>query len=286
MRRSTFWTVLALIVALVWTLLPLYWFLKFAFETDGEIAQFPPPLFPPHPQPAAFYAIFGYPYTLASGTVLPASGQADQVILGLRNSLIIAVIVTTITMIVVVPLAYVFTRLEFRHRNKLLTAVLLAASTPPVSTLIPFYALYVQLDLVGTLFGLIIIVLTITIPFITWMLMGFFRNLPPVERLARIDGFSRLYTFTRIMVPLGRGGIAVAAGIAFLFSWNEYVYAQVGVPVPKLVAIASGRHDVAHAGPAVPARLLPAKAHQRDEPDRPGSLTQTGDATGLRRDKP
>jgi multiple sugar transport system permease protein len=227
MRRSTFWTVLALIVALVWTLLPLYWFLKFAFETDGEIAQFPPPLFPPHPQPAAFYAIFGYPYTLASGTVLPASGQADQVILGLRNSLIIAVIVTTITMIVVVPLAYVFTRLEFRHRNKLLTAVLLAASTPPVSTLIPFYALYVQLDLVGTLFGLIIIVLTITIPFITWMLMGFFRNLPPVERLARIDGFSRLYTFTRIMVPLGRGGIAVAAGIAFLFSWNEYVYAQV-----------------------------------------------------------
>lgn len=223
----TLWTVLSLVVALVWTLLPLYWFLKFAFETDGEIAQFPPPLIPPHPQPAAFYAIFGYSFTLASGTVLPPSGQAGQVILGLRNSLIIAVIVTTITMIVVVPLAYVFTRLEFRHRNKLLSAVLLAASTPPVSTLIPFYALYVQLDLVGSLLGLVIIVLTITIPFITWMLMGFFRNLPPVERLARIDGFSRLYTFTRIMVPLGRGGIAVAAGIAFLFSWNEYVYAQV-----------------------------------------------------------
>src|SRR5580658_2441276 len=178
--RHTLWTVLALIVALLWTLLPLYWFLKFAFETDGEIAQFPPPLIPPHPQPAAFFAIFGYPYTLASGTVLPPSGQAAQVILGLRNSLIIAVIVTVITMIVVVPLAYVFTRLEFRHRNKLLSAVLLAASTPPVSTLIPFYALYVQLDLVGTLLGLIIIVLTITIPFITWMLMGFFRNLPPV----------------------------------------------------------------------------------------------------------
>jgi multiple sugar transport system permease protein len=225
--RPTLWTVLALIVALVWTVLPLYWFLKFAFETDGEISQFPPPLIPPHPQPAAFYAIFGYPYTLASGNVLLPSGQAGQVILGLRNSLIVAVIVTMITMIVVVPLAYAFTRLEFRHRNKLLSAVLLAASTPPVSTLIPFYALYVQLDLVGTLLGLIIIVLTITIPFITWMLMGFFRNLPPVERLARIDGFSRTYTFTRIMVPLGRGGIAVAAGIAFLFSWNEYVYAQV-----------------------------------------------------------
>jgi multiple sugar transport system permease protein len=76
-------------------------------------------------------------------------------------------LVTTVTMLVVVPLAYVFARLNFPHRGKLLAAILLAVSLPPVSTLIPFYTLYVQLDLVGTLSGLLIVTLTITIPIIT-----------------------------------------------------------------------------------------------------------------------
>ena len=235
--RTSRWNILALAVAVLWTLLPLYWFLKFAFETSGEIAIYPPPLLPPHPQPGAFFNILGFSYTTSTGIVLPPSGQAGQIILGLRNSLLVATVTTAITIAVVVPLAYVFARLEFRHRGKLLSAVLLAVSSPPVSTLIPFYALYVQLDLVGTLLGLMIVTLTITIPFVTWMLIGFFRNLPPVERLARIDGFSRLYTFALVMVPLGRGGIAVAAGIAFLFSWNEYVYAQVLVTGSNAVTL-------------------------------------------------
>ena len=67
--------------------------------------------------------------------------------------------------------------------------------------------------------------LTTTIPFVTWMLIGYFRNLPEVERLARIDGFSRFETFLKIIVPLERSGVAVAAAIAILFSWNECAYA-------------------------------------------------------------
>jgi multiple sugar transport system permease protein len=227
MKPRRWSALLAAIVAIVWTLLPLYWFLKLAFETIGEIASFPPYLFPPHPQPGAFFNILGLPYRTAQGIDLPASGQAGQIVLGIRNSLVVAAIVTVLTMIVVVPLAYVFARLEFAHKGKLLAAVLLAASLPPVSTLIPFYALYVQLDLVGTVQGLVIVTLTITVPFVTWMLIGFFRNLPPIERLARIDGFSRLHTLVFLLVPMARSGILVATIIAFLFSWNEYVYAQV-----------------------------------------------------------
>ncbi len=125
------------------------------------------------------------------------------------------------------PLAYVFARLDFPHKNKLIFAVLLAVALPPVSTLIPFYAMYIRIGLAGTLTGLVIVTLTVTVPFVTWMLIGYFRNLPPVERLARVDGFSRLETFTRIILPLAKSGIAVAAVIAFLFAWNEYTYALV-----------------------------------------------------------
>lgn len=235
--RWTIWRVLAIAAAILWTLVPMYWTLKYAFETHSEIAQFPPLLFPPHPQIGAFFNIFGFDYTLPDGQVLKASGQAQQVMLGLRNSIIVAVIVTIITSVVVVPLSYVFARLEFRFKSALLMAVLLSVSLPPVSTLIPFYSLYVQLDLVGTLTGLIIITLTITIPIVAWMLIGFFRNLPPIENLARIDGFSKVYTFTRIIVPMARSGIMVAGVIAFLFSWNEYVYAQVLVTGSKAVTL-------------------------------------------------
>jgi multiple sugar transport system permease protein len=221
------WSRLALLVVLLWTLLPIYWFLKISLLTPDEIARFPPPLYPLEPTPAAFLNIFGVDYTLADGTVRRGSGQAVQILRGLGNSLIVSSVVTIVTLAVVVPLAYVFARLEFRHKNTLLFAILLAVALPPVSTLIPFYAMYIQLGLAGTLSGLILVTLTITIPFVTWMLIGYFRNLPPIERLARIDGYSRFETFLYIVAPLGKSGIAVAAVIAFLFAWNEYTYALV-----------------------------------------------------------
>ncbi|MDH3660338.1 MAG: carbohydrate ABC transporter permease [Alphaproteobacteria bacterium] len=225
--KATVWSRLALLVVLLWTLLPIYWFLKNAFLTPDEIARFPPPLYPLEPTPAAFFNIFGIDYTLVDGTVRRGSGQANQIIRGLINSAIVSAVVTAVTLLVVLPLAYVFARLDFAHKNKLLFAILLAVALPPVSTLIPFYAMYIQLGLAGTLTGLIIVTLTITIPFVTWMLIGFFRNLPPVERLALIDGFSRFETFRKIILPLGKSGVAVAAVIAFLFAWNEYTYALV-----------------------------------------------------------
>ena len=190
-RLSTIWSWLALAIVLIWTLLPLYWFLKNSLLTPDEIARFPPPLYPLDPTPAAFFNIFGFEYEMANGIVRRGSGQANQIIRGLGNSLIVSAVVTLVTLFVVLPLAYVFARLDFPHKNKLLFAILLAVALPPVSTLIPFYAMYVRLGLSGTLIGLIIVTLTITIPFVTWMLIGYFRNLPAVERLARIDGFSR-----------------------------------------------------------------------------------------------
>jgi len=217
----------AVFLVIVWSLLPVFWMLRLAFMTPGELAAYPPHIWPPAPQLGSFFNILGYDFTTSAGMSMHASGQAGQIIAGLKNSLIIGVIVTVITTIVVVPLAYTFARLEFRYKNALLFAVLLSVSQPPVSTLIPFFSLYIGLGLVGTRTGLVIVTLTITIPLVTWMLIGYFRNIPPVEKLARIDGFGRGYTLMRIVVPMAKGGIAVAALMSFLLSWNEYVYAVV-----------------------------------------------------------
>ncbi len=225
--KTSYRRYLAIAAALVWTVVPIYWFIKMAFVTPAEIVYFPPRLFPQELQPAALYNVLGFDYVTESGTLFGASGQAKQVIFGIRNSFIISVAVTVITMLVVFPLAYVFGRLNFPHKTKLLFAILLAVALPPISTLIPFYIMFIQLDLDGTLFGMVLVILTITIPFVTWMMIGYARNLPPIEPLARIDGFSRVETFIRIIVPMARSGIAVGAAISFLFAWNEYAFASV-----------------------------------------------------------
>jgi multiple sugar transport system permease protein len=227
MKRRNGFLSASVAVALLWSLVPIYWFCRMAFLTSLEIRLFPWPLVPHAPNLAAFYNIFGYNYTLPNGATSPASGQAGQIIRGLEDSVIVSVVVTLITLVIVLPLAYVFARMTFRFKNSLLFAILLGVALPPISTLIPFYAMYLRIGLSGTLTGLVIVDLTITVPFVTWMLIGYFRNLPPIERLARIDGYSRLSAFIRLIVPLARSGIAVAAVIAFLFAWNEYTYALV-----------------------------------------------------------
>jgi multiple sugar transport system permease protein len=230
MKRKTLNNLLkwiSIILLLIWTLVPLYWNLRLVFSKKVEIAAFPPPFFPKNPTPASIINILGFSYTSPSGeTSLPA-GRAPQVVRGLINSLIISVIVTLITMIVVIPLAYTFGRLNFKHKNKLFFAVLFSVALPPISITLPFYALYLKLNLEGTRFGLILITLVLTIPIVTWMTMGYFRGLPYVEPLARIDGFSRLETLFKIILPMAKTGIMVASIISFLFAWNEFTFSQI-----------------------------------------------------------
>jgi multiple sugar transport system permease protein len=243
MRKNGFAFRIAIALLILWSLVPIYWFVRMAFLTHEQIAQFPPLIVPTSFNIASFFNIFGYDYKLADGTVMTASGQAGQIVNGLENSLIVSVVVTLITIVIVVPLAYVFARLDFRFKNLLLNAVLLAVAIPPVSTLIPFYTMYVQLGLVGTLPGLVIVDLTTTVPFVAWMLIGYFRNLPPIERLARIDGYSRIHTLLFLVLPLAKSGVAVAAVIAFLFAWNEFTFALIlvnGTPATTLPAAISG----------------------------------------------
>jgi multiple sugar transport system permease protein len=212
-------------------------------QTVADITVFPPRFLPDNLTPRAFYAVTGFEYTTSSGEVILAAGQSKLVMRGLLNSFLLATGVMCITMVVVVPLAYVFGRLEFPHKNKLFFVVLLAVALPPISTLIPFYLLFLNLGLTGSLLGLTIVTLTITIPFVTWMMVGFFRNLPSVERLACIDGFSKMGTLIRVVIPMAKIGILTGAIIAFLFAWNEYTFALVlidGTPATTIPPAVSG----------------------------------------------
>jgi multiple sugar transport system permease protein len=224
-KRVTF--VLVVVLGIVWSLLPIYWLSRLAFMTPAEIALFPPPAAPRSLSLSSFLNVLGFDSIRSDGSVARASGQATQIIRGFVNSLLVASIVTVLTLLVAVPLSYIFARLQFRYKDLLLNAVLFAVALPPVAMIIPFFSMYVQLGLAGTLLGLIIVDLTLTIPFVTWMLVGYMRNLPPIERLAKVDGYGRFEALIRLILPLARNGVGVAAVVAFLFAWNEFTFALV-----------------------------------------------------------
>jgi multiple sugar transport system permease protein len=196
-----------------------------------EIAQ--AHLIPSHLTLCNYVRIFSdtFPCQELDGTPFPVMGQAAAVRQGLVNSLIIAVIVTIVTMIVSVPAAYAIGRLAFKHKIKLLMAIVMSRSLPPVAVLIPFFSMYTTLRLQGTLLGLIIIYLTLTVPLVVWLLSGFFASLPSnLERLARVDGCTRFQALYRVLLQAAMPGVSACAVIAFLTSWNEFVYALVLTP--------------------------------------------------------
>ena len=161
-------------------------------------------------------------------------------------------------MAVTVPAGYALGRLRLRGRSALVGLLLGSRTLPPVSVALPYYFYFTALHLRGTIAGLVIIQMSITIPIVTWVLMGFFSALPrDIEMSARMDGCTRFQAFYRALLPLAAPGIAASAVIAFLFSWNDFFYSWLissGSPAPTyntfLTAFFAG--DVWHRAGAHP----------------------------------
>ena len=227
MARRRYLKYIPLIAILLWTLIPLWWLLRMSFMFVAETGFSPPHIYPHTPTFVNYMTILGFTYTEGGTTYLP-SGSAEQIVKGIKNSLLVGLPVTAITIAVATPVSYAFGRLKFRHKNKLLFTLLTTRAIPPISILIPYFIMFQALKLIGTITGLIIITLSITIPLLIWALMGFFATLPrDLERAARMDGYSKMGAFLRIVVPAAKPGIAVGAIISFLFSWNEYAFSLI-----------------------------------------------------------
>jgi multiple sugar transport system permease protein len=99
---------------------------------------------------------------------------------------------------------------------------------PPIAIVVPLYVLFNSLDWVDTRQALIICYLTFTIPLSIWMMMGFFDDVPiELEEAAMIDGCSRFGALFRVSLPLAIPGMAATAILAFLYCWNEFLYAVI-----------------------------------------------------------
>jgi ABC-type glycerol-3-phosphate transport system permease component len=144
------------------------------------------------------------------------------------NSLVVAVSATFLTLLVGSLAAYAFARFTFRGKRLLLLVLLLSQMLPGASVIVPLFQLLKEVGLYDTLTGLTLIHTAVLLPFVIWLLYGFFSTIPrEVEDAALIDGCSRLDTLWRVVLPLALPGLGATALFAFLGSWNEFFFALI-----------------------------------------------------------
>jgi multiple sugar transport system permease protein len=144
------------------------------------------------------------------------------------NSVIVALGTTSIAIALGTFAAYGFARFRLRGGFYLRMSVLIPQMLPPITIIVPLYVLFNGMKLTDTRTALIISYLTFTIPLATWMMIGFFEDVPAeLEESAMIDGCSRLEALFRINLPIVAPGLAATAILAFLYCWNEFLYAVI-----------------------------------------------------------
>jgi multiple sugar transport system permease protein len=144
------------------------------------------------------------------------------------NSVSIALITVGIAMFLGTLAAYGFSRFRFRGKFWLKMSALVPQMLPPIVLVVPFYVLFNQLDWIDTRQALVVSYLTFTIPLCIWMMTGFFDDVPiELEEAAMIDGCSRFSAFIRVSLPLVVPGMAATAILAFIYCWNEFLYAVI-----------------------------------------------------------
>jgi multiple sugar transport system permease protein len=197
---------------LVLAAFPFYWMLITAFKTNPDLYNV---------TNIPFW--FNYPPTLAHFRYL-----FDQTLFlrWLVNSLIIGVCVVAITLATAIPAGYALTRLDGRNAEALGIGIFLTYLVPPTLLFLPLSRIVSWLGLQNSMWSLVLVYPTFTIPFCTWLLMGFFKTVPrDIEEAAVVDGCSLFGAFVKMVLPLSLPAILTVVIFTFTLTLQEFVYA-------------------------------------------------------------
>jgi multiple sugar transport system permease protein len=212
---------------------PIYWLFVSSISTRAELLNVPPHWFPEAPTAQNYLDI------LAPSE--EASRASTNFRYALGNSVMVASIVTVISLTFGSIAAYAFARLNFRFRRTGLYLYLGVRMLPAISIVIPLYIILRGVSLLNTPTALIFVYLSFTLPFVVYIMVTFFESIPhELEDAARVDGCTRFGLLWRIILPISAPGLVAAGVFAFLLSWDEFFYALLftSTPVAKTVPVA------------------------------------------------
>ncbi len=210
------WYVLLVLISVV-VLFPIYLLFIVGFGARQEVFRQLPPILPSH-------------FTLANWFL--ATQNIDAILGPLQMSVETAFLVALISLAVSIPAAYSISKLPTVPRYAFILFLFVTQMLPEIQLAIPIGAVIIKLGLYETSLGLALAQSSIAIPMVAYILIGTFRTVPSnLSQSATIDGASKLQAFYHIDLKLALSGIAVAFILAWLFSWDEFVFAQILVPL-------------------------------------------------------
>ena len=202
-RRVVFYGALVLVLGVF--VFPFFWMAFNSFKTHEKILEYPP--------------VFVFAPTLSNFRNVVWQTPFAQYT---WNSILVSFGSVAVGMLLGLPAAYGIAR--HGHRT-LALSILVCRMIPGISFLVPWFIVFRALGLIDTYTGLVIAHLVITVPLITWFMIGFFEEVPlELEEAGRIDGCSRLGVFLRIALPLVRPGLVSAGILALIFAWNSFLF--------------------------------------------------------------
>ena len=231
-RDIAFWLIIALII--IYTLFPFYWAVQSSFTPPGDLFDTPVRYFPAEPTLNAYQSVFSNPIFRRS----------------LLNSAIVALVTVVISLGLGAFGAYALGRLKFRGRAIVLYTILSMTMFPAIAILGSLFTMVNRLGIYNTPWALVLTYMTFTLPFTVWVLTNFFKSLPvELEQAAYVDGATPFQTFYMILLPLTAPGLVTTGLLAFINSWNEFLYAltftidESARTVPVAIATFSGASE-------------------------------------------
>ncbi len=190
---------------------PIYWLFITAISSPAQLRQLPPSFWPDVPRWSVFETVL----------------RERDILLWLGNSTMAALGAVAISMSVSVLAGYSLSRFRVRGASSLGLFILTAKMLPATLLVIPLFGIFRTLDLIGSLWSVILAHATLIIPFSTWMLKGYFDTIPrELEQAAMVDGCLPFGAMVRVILPVATPGLAATALYGFVLSWSDYAYAR------------------------------------------------------------
>lgn len=218
-------TYVILILMAVMVLIPILWMVSTSIKIEAETITIPPKWIPEHPTLDSHQRLWTeYPFLTY-----------------FKNSIIISMGAVLLSVGFSCLAGYGVTRFRFRGKQSFLSFLLITQMFPSIMLLIPYYKVLDTYGLKDSLLGMILVYISFTVPFCSWMMVGFFKTIPlELDEAAIIDGCSRWKAFYKIILPMTLPGISSSAIYAFITAWNEYMFAQVLINTPGLKTVPLG----------------------------------------------
>jgi len=223
--RLGHWGVLAAFTA--FTAFPFYWMLITAFKRTSDLLKRGNNPF-----------VYNEPPTLENLRVL---FQDTLFLRWVGNTLVVGALVVVITLLLALPAGYALARLTGRWGEQLGIGIFLTYLVPPTLLFIPLSRVIADLGLQDSLWSLVLVYPSFTVPFSTWLLMGFFKAIPrDLEEAAMIDGHSRFGAFAKVVVPISVAGVLTVVIFTFTLVTQEFVYALTFITAARNYTVSVG----------------------------------------------